>query len=200
MNTQTVEVKLSDKLERDAAGKVVLQVVKDEKGKDKEVPKVAVEGKKYSVAVTMPQLSDFTQEQLQELIAGRIENLVRASVREADKEGDDISELSLSVSDVIGERLTIDDALVEKVQEAFKDYLAKAGKSDKAKKNNAALMVAAVGTLAKTDQRFISAYEGNLQNFATSLEAATIGEFSPVLDRAAKRLEKAKAANIGELI
>ena len=203
MKTQEVKIKLSDKYKRDAQGNLMLYP-EDVKGTDAEGKEITIHAKgdkivetvgpTFNVKVSAPEVSDFTPEQISELIGGRVDSLVRAAVREAAKEGQEISEIVLSVADVIGERLEISDELVEAVQNAFKAHLATAGKSEKAQKNNAALMVASVSTLVKTSPVFIQAYSQNLANFAGSLTPEKMAEFSPVLDRSAKRLDKAAQA------
>lgn len=205
MQTQTIEVKMSNKLEKDAQGKPVkenYEAGKDAEGKPvvKVRNKVKEEGKKYAVAVTHPTRQDFTDAQLDELLNSLVTSEVRAAVRIAEAEGNDISEISLTVSDLLGDRVEIPDELVESVQSAFNDFLAKAGKSDKARKNNLAMLVAGKNVLTKVDEKILAGYESNLGNFAASLEGDQVGEFAPVLDRASKRLDSAKNANRGELI
>lgn len=204
MNTQKVVVEMSDKLERDAEGKVIRETVKvkNEKGEEKEIQrnKVKEAGKKYEVSVSAPTVSDFTPEQLAELLQNAVIAETRAYARQCEKDGVEPGEFALTVSDMLGARIEIPDALVETVQGAFDKYLATAGKQEKARKNNLALLVAGVNVLTKTDSRMISGYENNLTAFAASLEGDSVGEFAPVLDRAAKRLEKAKAANKESLV
>lgn len=204
MNTQKVVVEMSDKLERDAEGKVIRETVKvpDGKGGEKEIQrnKVKEAGKKYEISVTAPEVSDFTAEQLAEFLRNAVIAETRAYARICEKEGTEPGEFSLTVSDMLGARIEIPDELVETVQAAFDKYLAQNGKQEKARKNNLALLVAGVNVLTKTDSRMVAGYENNLTAFAASLEGEQVGEFAPVLDRAAKRLEKAKNANKESLV
>ncbi len=200
MQTQEISIKLSDKLAKDAAGKNVMEKstieVTDKEGKktskEIETPKVEKEGRKFSVKVTAPEVSDFTAEQLAELIASRVENITRAACREADKDGSELSEILVSVQDVIGERVEIPDELVETVQNAFKAFLGKGGKSERAQKNNALVLTQSVTSIAKLAAEHVSAAVKNIEAFASSLDAKTLSEYMPLLERTQSRVSKAQ--------
>lgn len=153
--------------------------------------------------VTAPRFEDLTPDILISLYNDRLEKLATAAVKseQADKLINGASfDYNFSVADLLNVTVDIPDELVEKAQNAFMEYLAKLGKTDKAQKNNAAFLVMSAKKIQMNNPDFVNAYAGNLNKFVENSAPELLQEIEAVITRAVKNLDDAKNASTDGLI
>lgn len=191
-----IKVKLNAKYKTDENGEHVL-TKNAETGKEEKV--VEVPAREVSVTLEAPAISELDSSQIEKLYQSVLEEFVAPSAREADKNGRSEVSVSATFNQLLGERVTFSDELIEAFTGDFTNHLKAAGKNEAQIKLCVTMSTMRATSLSLINPVYVAGFQRNLQAFAESLEAGKLAEYEPVITRAASRAEEAAKQSLSGL-